>query len=148
MKTYSELLKLRTLEERYEYLKLNGRIGEMTFGFDRYLNQILYHDDLWKSARRKAILRDSNSDDVWDLGVEGIPIIGTVYVHHINPIHKINIVNRDPILFDLENLICCSQKTHNAIHYGDRSLLPKELVERTEFDTCPWKKKETIYERN
>lgn len=139
IKTYSELLLLKTLEERFEYLKLGGRVGEATFGSERYLNQLLYHDSLWKTARNKAILRDSDGCDTFDLGLDGWPIKGTVFVHHINPISKDDILRRDPKLFDPENLICCSKRTHDAIHYGDRSLLPTPLTERKPNDTCPWK---------
>lgn len=142
MRSYDELSIFQSMEERFEYLKLGGRVGDMTFGFERYLNQLFYKDPLWKASRAKAILRDSNDDDCFDLGVEGFPIYGTIFVHHINPIHKEDIVNREPKLFDLNNLICCSERTHNAIHYGDKSLLPKTPIERFAFDTCPWKRKE------
>lgn len=138
-KTYSELQTFSTLEERFAYLELKGKVGEMTFGFERYLNQLFYHDPLWKKARAKAILRDSDGNDCFDLGLRDYPIVGTIFVHHINPIHKSDIINRSPILFDLENLICCCDRTHNAIHYGDKSLLPQPLIERKPNDTCPWK---------
>ena len=140
MRSYTELLSYHTIEERFEYLKLCGKVGDMTFGFERYLNQLFYKDPLWKNARNKAIKRDSDGNDCFDLGVKGFPIMGTIFVHHINPIHKEDIINRNPILFDLDNLICCSERTHNAIHYGDKSLLPKVPIERFEFDTCPWKR--------
>ena len=139
-KTYSELSKLSTLEERFDYLCLGGIVGEATFGSERYLNQLLYHDDSWKAARKKAILRDSDGHDCFDLGLNGFPILGQIFVHHINRITKDDILRRDPKLFDLENLVCCSKKTHNAIHYGDRSQLPAPPVERKPNDTCPWKR--------
>lgn len=135
MKTYSELVKLPTFEERYEYLKLNGEVGVDTFGFERWLNQVFYADPAWKAARNKAIVRDN----ACDLGIQDRAIGGTIYVHHINPIVQDDIVNRNPILLDPENLICVSLTTHNAIHYGDDSLLIKTPKERTANDTCPWK---------
>ena len=140
-KTYSELMQLPTIEERFEYLKLGGSVGEATFGSERYLNQILYHDSKWKEARRRAILRNSDGDNCFDLGLAGYPIRGLIFVHHINRITKDDILRRDSKLFDPENLICCSKKTHDAIHYGDSSLLPGPFVERKAGDTCPWKKR-------
>ena len=141
-KSYSELMKLETFEERFDYLKLGGKIGETTFGCDRYLNQILYHDPKWKAVRRRVIKRDSGRHDTFDLGVRGRPILGLVYVHHINPVFKQDIIDRNPCLFDEENLISCSKRTHNAIHYGDESLLDKDPIDRSQYDTCPWKRKE------
>jgi len=135
MRTYSELVKLPTFEERYEYLKLNGEVGVDTFGFERWLNQVFYADPAWKSVRSKVIVRDN----ACDLGIQDRAIGGTIYVHHINPIVREDIVNRNPILLDPENLICVSLTTHNAIHYGDDSLLIKTPKERTVNDTCPWK---------
>lgn len=135
-KSYSELCKLKTLEERYEYLRTYSKIGEETFGGQRYLNQKLYTSNpLWNSIRRKAIIRDGG----FDLGLEGYSIKGKIIVHHINPLTKEQILNFDPCIFDLENLICCSHNTHNAIHYGDKSLLPQDPIERKPFDTCPWR---------
>ena len=142
IKTYSELITFRTLEERFEYLKLGNRIGELTFGHERYLNQLFYKDPLWTKARNKAILRDSDGDNCFELGLKGYPIVGTIFVHHINPITKQDIIDRRPVLFDPENLVCCGFRVHNAIHYGDRSLIPQPVVERTANDTCPWKSKE------
>lgn len=135
-KTYSELIRLPTFLERYRYLKIGGRIGEDTFGYDRYLNQTLYRSAEWKRFRREIIVRDEGCD----LGLEGYEIIGSILVHHINPITVRDINNRDPKIFDPENVICVSHNTHNAIHYGDESLLITEPVERTPFDTCPWKR--------
>lgn len=136
IRTYSKLALLGTFEERFDYLKLGSRVGEMTFGYERYLNQIFYQDALWKTARQKAIIRDS----ACDLGLDGFNIYGTIFVHHINPISKQDIINRDPKLFDLENLICCSSETHNAIHYGDMLSVISAPIERYSGDTCPWKR--------
>ena len=134
-RTYSELIILPTFEERFEYLKLNGRVGEELFGYNRYLNQIFYQGELWKSIRRKIIIRDNGCD----LGCEGYDIRGAVYVHHMNPITLEQLKNNDPCLVDPENLICCSFMTHEAITYGDISLLPHPLIERKPNDMCPWK---------
>lgn len=135
-KCYSELIKLKTLIERYEYLRTFSKIGEETFGGSRYLNQYLYtKSDLWKSVRRKVILRDNGRD----LGLDDYIIQGRIIVHHINPLTKEQLLNFDPCIFDEENLISCSHNTHNAIHYGDKSLLPQDPIERRPFDTCPWR---------
>ena len=135
-KSYSELVKLKTLVERYEYLRTYSKIGEETFGGQRMLNQVLYQKNpMWKSIRRKVILRDNG----FDLGLEGYSIVGKIIVHHINPLTKEQILNFDPCIFDEENLISCSHDTHNAIHYGDKSLLPQDPIERRPFDTCPWR---------
>jgi hypothetical protein len=135
-KCYSELIKLKTLIERYEYLRTFSKIGEETFGGSRYLNQYLYtKSDAWKSVRRKVILRDNGRD----LGLDDYIIQGRIIVHHINPLTKEQLLNLDPCIFDEENLISCSHNTHNAIHYGDKSLLPQDPIERRPFDTCPWR---------
>ena len=135
-KCYSELVKLKTLIERYEYLRTFSKIGEETFGGSRYLNQYLYtKSDAWKSVRRKVILRDNGRD----LGLDDYIIQGRIIVHHINPLTKEQLLNFDPCIFDMENLISCSHNTHNAIHYGDKSLLPQDPIERRPFDTCPWR---------
>jgi hypothetical protein len=135
-KCYSELVKLKTLIERYEYLRTFSKIGEETFGGSRYLNQYLYtKSDLWKSVRRKVILRDNGRD----LGLDDYIIQGRIIVHHINPLTKEQLLNFDECIFDMENLISCSHDTHNAIHYGDKSLLPQDPIERRPFDTCPWR---------
>ena len=137
--TYTELSSLSTFEERYAYLKLEGRVGETTFGFDRYLNQQFYHDDKdWKKARNKAIVRDNGCD----LGCEDRPIPkgSRIIVHHLNPVTMDDIKTRNPKLFDPENLITTMDSTHNAIHYGDESLLiPTEPTVRSPHDTCPWR---------
>jgi hypothetical protein len=135
VKTYSELCTLQSFNERYRYLKLNGSVGKETFGFDRYLNQILYQSDEWKSIRRDIIIRDNGCD----LGCEGFNIFGRILVHHINPITSDDVVNRDPKIFDPNNLIITSHNTHQAIHYGDEHLLVVAPPERKKNDTCPWK---------
>lgn len=133
-KSYSELTSFDTFLDRYRYLKLGGRIGEETFGFDRYLNQTLYKSPEWRRARDEVIIRDNGCD----LGLDGYEIYGKILIHHINPITQRMIQDRDPEIFDLENLICVSHNTHNAIHYGDESLLPILPVERFKGDTKLW----------
>ena len=139
MKSYSELVRIPDFLGRFRYLKLGGVVGKETFGYDRYINQMFYKLPLWRAARRKAMLRDNDGDHICDLGVDGYAIVGNVLVHHINPITIDDILNRDPQLFNLENLICVSHKTHEAIHYGDENLLPEEPIERLPNDTCPWR---------
>ena len=134
-KSYLEMIQLPTFEERYEYLKLGGLIGEKTFGYDRYLNQVLYRSSEWKRFRRDIILRDNGCD----LACDGYDIIGKVLIHHINPITIDDITNRNSCLFDPNNVISTSLNTHNAIHYGDAELLMTGPIERTKNDTCPWK---------
>lgn len=134
--TYLELSKFKTFEERFEYLQLFSSVGIDTFGSGRYLNQMFYHDNVWQSVRNKIIVRDLGCD----LGVEGREIrYQPIYIHHLNPITKDNVLNRDPCLFDPNNLICCTRTTHNAIHYGDSSSLIKDPIERMPNDTCPWR---------
>lgn len=136
IKTYSELITIPTFEERFRYLQLNGRVGQETFGFDRYLNQIVYQrDPRWREARDHVIIRDHGCD----LGVEGFEIYGRIYVHHMNPLTVDDIVNESDFLFNPEYLICSSLNTHNAIHYGDESLLITAPIERYANDTCPWR---------
>lgn len=135
-KSYNEMLQYPTFMERFEYLKLGGKVSERTFGGHRYLNQYLYHCKEWASIRNEVILRDEGCD----LGDPDRPIGGKVLVHHINPITVEDILNRDPSVFDLNNLVCVSKKTHDAIHYGNGDLLKKNiLVERHVDDTCPWR---------
>lgn len=136
MRTYTELQKLKTFEERFEYLKLNGIVGDRTFGGSRWVNQIFYQQiPEWKEARRKVIVRDLGCE----LGLADYPIQGRIIVHHMNPISKEDISERSEIVLDPEYLICVSQLTHDAIHYGDADLLPKKYEERKPGDTCPWK---------
>lgn len=135
MRTYSELIKYNTFEDRFNYLKLNGVIGEDTFGFDRWLNQHFYNSKEWKSIRDFVIIRDGGCD----MAMDGYEIGGKVYVHHMNPITPSDIVHLTDTLIDPEFLVCVSHNTHNAIHYGDISILATDPVERQPGDTCPWK---------
>lgn len=136
IRTYSELIILPTFEDRYEYLKLNGKIGEETFGFDRYINQQLYQrSQKWKSIRDKVIIRDNGCD----LSMEGYEIWGKIIIHHMNPITIEDIERESDFVFNPEYLISTSLNTHNAIHYGDENLLIKAPIERTKYDTCPWR---------
>lgn len=136
IKTYSELIRFSTFEERFRYLKLDGKVGETTFGFDRYLNQMFYKSDEWKAVRDKVIIRDSGCD----LGIEGREINGRVLIHHMNPISKEDILNKSDFLLNPEYLICTIKSTHDAIHYSDENLLIKDPIVRTKNDTCPWKR--------
>lgn len=137
IRTYSELSKLKTFRERYEYLKLDGTVGEETFGFDRYINQMFYKSEEWKRIRNYVITRDNGCD----LGIQDRKIVDSVIlVHHINPITKEDIINKNEILLDPEYLITTIKPTHDAIHYGDESLLAEDLVIRSKNDTCPWKR--------
>ena len=133
---YSDLILLPTFKERYDYLRLGGTVGKETFGYDRYLNQILYRSVEWRNFRRQIIIRDNGCD----LGCDGFELFSRILVHHINPITAEDVLNRSPIVFDPENVITTSHNTHQAIHYGDETLLPLLPVERSRYDTCPWKK--------
>lgn len=135
MRSYRELLRLKTFDERFEYLKLSGLVGESTFGFERYLNQMLYNSSEWRRTRNKIIIRDNGCD----LGIEGCEIQGTILVHHMNPISVDDLKDFSEDVFNPEYLICVSLNTHNAIHYGDKSLIPQMPIERRPGDTCPWK---------
>lgn len=135
-RSYSEVILLPTFIERFRYLKLGGKVGEETFGFDRYLNQTLYRSVEWKRFRRDIIIRDRGLD----LACDDHEIVEKILVHHINPITLKDIERRDSKIFDPDNVICVSLNTHNAIHYGDESLLMLDPIERTPFDTCPWRK--------
>lgn len=135
IRTYSELIKIPTFKDRFEYLRLDGKVGEETFGFDRYLNQIFYKSQEWKAARDFVIIRDQGCD----LAMKGHEIFGRILVHHMNPIRIEDIVNRSKYLLDPEYLICTIKNTHDAIHYGDGSLLITGPIERTKNDTCPWR---------
>lgn len=136
MRTYSELAKLPTFEERFRYLRLGGAVGEETFGFDRYLNQRFYSSAEWKRIRRDVIIRD----DGCDLGIPDRAIGGRILIHHMNPVTRKDIIRASEQLMAPEYLICVSHETHNAIHYGDESLLMTVPPERKPNDTCPWKK--------
>lgn len=135
MRCYSELILLPSLEERFEYLRLNGEVGEELFGYARYLNQEFYHGGDWRDVRDQVIIRDGG----YDLGVPGWKIVGNIYVHHMNPVTKEQLLDNDPILLDPEYLISCSYNTHQAITWGNRELLPKPLIVRRPNDTVPWK---------
>lgn len=136
IKSYSELIRIPTFEERFKYLQLSGSVGKETFGFDRYLNQNFYRSVEWKRIRDEVIVRDNGCD----LGIADRPIAGKILIHHINPITDKDIVNATNILLNPEYLICVSHMTHNAIHYGNEDLLIKDPVIRTKNDTCPWKR--------
>lgn len=135
MRTYSELCELPTFEDRFQYLQLNGVVGEDTFGFDRYLNQVFYRSPEWKRVRDMVIVRDNGCD----LAMEGYDIHGRILIHHMNPVSLRDINDRNEDLLNPEYLITTTHQTHNAIHYGDESLLPRGPIERKPFDTCPWK---------
>lgn len=136
IKTYAECMQLPTFQERYRYLQIGGQVGKETFGYDRYSNQMLYRTPEWKRFRREIILRDNGCD----LGCEGYEIYGNILVHHINPITVEDVINRNPCIFDPNNVICTSHNTHNAIHYGDETNLITEPIVRKPYDTCPWKR--------
>ncbi len=135
IRTYSELITLPTFMERYKYLRIGGTVGADTFGFDRYLNQAFYKSEEWKSIRRHVIIRDCGCD----LGIEGREIHERILIHHINPISEEDILDRSDYLLNPEYLISTSHRTHNAIHYGDDSILIDVPLERRKNDTCPWK---------
>lgn len=135
LRCYSDLILLPSLKERFEYLRLNGEVGEELFGYARYLNQEFYHGNLWHDVREQVIIRDHGCD----LGVRGWKIVGNIYVHHMNPITLEQLKNRDPILLDPEYLISCSYNTHQAVTWGNESLLPQTEIVRMPGDTCPWR---------
>lgn len=135
IRSYSELKKLQTFEERYQYLSLKGVVGESTFGYDRYLNQMLYKSDPWKEARAKVIIRDKGCD----LGIEDYEIHDRILIHHMTPITSEDIELDRPHIYDPEFLISTTLGTHNAIHFGDEKRLPQLPIERRKHDTCPWK---------
>lgn len=134
-KRYRELKKLKTFHERYAYLKLSARVGATVFGFDRWLNQVFYSTQRWKSTRDEVIVRDWGCD----LGIEGYDIYDRILVHHMTPLTPEDIELDKPIIYDPEFLICTSFNTHNAIHYGDERLLPRAPIERIRNDTCLWR---------
>ena len=135
IRTYSELIALPTFEERFKYLQLNGQVGESTFGFDRYMNQVFYRSQKWKSIRDFVIIRDCGCD----LGIEGYDIHGKIIIHHMNPLSMRDIETESDFLLNPDYLICTTHNTHNAIHYGDENLLVTAPIERTKNDTCPWR---------
>lgn len=138
VKSYSKLVKLHTFKERYDYLRLSGDVCSETFGSDRYLNQQFYSSKEWISFRNKVIIRDNGCDLAMPDTVYQIK--GKIYIHHLNPITKADIVNRSSLLFDLDNVVCVCFNTHQAIHYGSYELLTaSEVLERRQGDTCLWR---------
>ena len=136
IRTYSELSTITSFKDRFRYLKLNGAVGEATFGFDRYLNQLFYRSQRWRKIRDEVIVRDCGCD----LGIEGYEIYKYAMIHHMNPITAKDIQDESEYLLNPEYLITTTQQTHNAIHYGNEDLLPTMPVERTQNDTCPWRR--------
>ena len=145
-RSYLELITIPTFEERFDYLRLKGVVGKETFGYDRYLNQVLYNSREWKRFKDRIIVRDNGCD----LACEDHEILGVrdkdgklhrpkIIVHHINPITVEDVLERNPIVFDPNNTITTTMNTHNAIHYGDETLLVTSPVERSKNDTCPWR---------
>jgi hypothetical protein len=134
VRTYSELRRFDTFEERYEYLRLGGGVGESTFGFDRYINQAFYRSSLWKQVRNQVIVRDNGCD----LGILDYPINGSLLVHHINPMSVDDLIHHEEWVLNPEYLITTTHDTHNAIHYGDQSLLKKPFTPRQMGDTKLW----------
>ena len=136
MKTYSGLMSVPSFQERFAYLELHGKSGDPTLGGYRPYVEDFYHTDEWKSFRRRMILRDDGND----LGDPNYPIHGRIILHHIVPIRKINLDRMDEMMMDQENLIICSYNTHQAIHYGNKQRLPEDYVQRSKYDTTPWRK--------
>ena len=134
IKTYSDLIAYKTFEDRFNYLKEDGRVGDDTFGYDRYLNQRFYQSVLWHRIRNEVICRDCGND----LGLDGYPIYGRIIIHHLNPLTEEDIIEQTPFLTDPEYLICSAFETHNAIHYSDESILIKEPIIRKPGDTTLW----------
>lgn len=135
-RSYRELKKLRTFDDRYRYLELNSKVGDITFGYDRILNQLLYTSGPWRRTRDDIIIRDNGCD----LGIEDYKIYSRILVHHINPITVEDVEEERDIVYDPDNLICTTLNTHSAIHYGTENLLPRLPIERQRNDTCPWLK--------
>ena len=136
IRTYSELMKLNTFEDRFRYLKLEANVGEATYGFDRYLNQQFYRSSEWKSIRNQVIMRDN----ACDLGILDRELDKRIIIHHMNPITKDDLIHQTDFLLNPEYLICTCHKTHLAIHYGTEDLLDTVIVERSKNDTCPWRR--------
>lgn len=134
IKSYSELIRIPNFIDRYAYLKLDGIVGDSTFGFDRYVNQSFYTSSVWRQLRSRIIVRDEGCD----LAISDRPIGGTIFIHHINPITLEMFEDDDPLLYDEDNLICVSRDTHSAIHYGDESLLIPDFSPRQPGDTRLW----------
>ena len=134
IRTQRELTRLKTFEDRFEYLKLRGQVGKSTFGYDRYINQAFYRSSEWRRVRNLVIARDEGLD----LGVTGYEIFDRPIIHHMNPMGLEDLISGDDDILNPEYLVCVSHRTHNAIHYGDESLLPSPLVERRPGDTRLW----------
>lgn len=137
IRTYSELMTMATFEDRFRYLQLNGVVGNETFGFDRYINQLFYRSREWKRIKDEVILRDNGCD----LAVDGYEIYGRIYIHHMNPLKLEDIRDRTDFLLNPEYLITTTFETHQAIHYGDKHSITVKPVERTMNDTCPWRRR-------
>lgn len=135
IRTYKELIRIPTFEERFKYLQLAGRVGRKTFGHERYLNQAFYRSDEWKQIRNEVIARDEGCD----LGIPGLEIHDRIYIHHMNPIALEDFFEGTSSVLDPNNLICCAYNTHLAIHYSDERMLTSKPIERRKHDTCPWK---------
>lgn len=135
IKCYSDLIKIEKFEDRFDYLKLDSLVGLETFGFDRHINQILYTSSEWRKFRRDIIIRDGSCD----LAHPDYQLDKYIIIHHINPLTVKDIETRRSVIFDPENVVCTSHRTHNAIHYGNKGQLPKDPIERSMNDTCPWK---------
>ena len=135
IRSYQCLIRLGSFKERFEYLRLGGKVGEKTFGYERYLNQIFYTSPEWRAFRREVIVRDG----ALDLAMEGYDIPDRIEIHHLTPITIEDIENNSPLLMDMDNVVCTSSRTHKAIHYGDESLLPKDPIVRRPNDMCPWR---------
>lgn len=135
IRCYSDLIQLKTFPERFSYLKIHGKVGEDTFGYDRYVNQALYKSKRWERTRHNIIIRDNGCD----LGIEGRELDNYIIVHHMNPLTLEDIEEERDVVFNPEYLICCSSRTHKAIHFGDEELLQRDPVIRRPYDTCPWR---------
>lgn len=133
---YSDLIKLDSLKDRYEYCRIGQGVADETFGYERFLNQVFYKSYEWREVKRKVIIRDNGCE----FGLKDYPILGQLIVHHLNPLTVEDITQRTRHLLDPEYLITVSYNTHNAIHYGSADLLPQDYIPRTPNDTCLWKK--------
>lgn len=141
-KCYNTLMQLQSIQERYAYLRIGGRVGKETFGIERYLNQIFYHSREYDSLRQECLIRDSDGDNILELACPGFPINGRVYLHHIVPITLYDITNKTDLLLDPDNVVCCSKMMHDAIHYGDDRYVQSLLYSpRRPNDTSPWRRK-------
>ena len=136
IRTYSELIQIPTFEDRYAYLRIGGIVGEDTFGIERHLNQSFYRSPEWRKVRREVIVRDNGCD----LAMSGYQIYDHIIIHHLTPITLEDLEEGSDLILDPNNLVCVSDRTHNAIHFGDKSLLPQTPIERRPGDTCPWKR--------